>query len=430
MYGEAGMAHMDQWCGLILLVVITLATTANSALRHFSRARLAEELEARGRAWLLNQIVEHRGDLIFSTSVIRVCAMLALVLLMTHLFVAGPGDGVPREYATIFASALLVLLVFGVAIPNAWARYGGDGFLIVAGPILVALRYALWPLLAVEHVADGLVRRLAGVSHGGEQEAEAEQIEREILGVVSEGEAAGTVHEQDADMIASVIEFRDKDVSEIMTPRTEIVALPTTTTLYEAKETIVREGHSRIPIYAENIDNVLGVLYAKDLLNCDEHETFNPTEIMRKVPFVPETKRLPDLLAEMREKKVQVAIVVDEYGGTAGLVTIEDIIEEIVGEISDEYDPAEPESIRRVDEWTAEVDARAHIDEVNEALGIELPDGGDYDTVGGFLFSQMGKIPTAGEELTYGNVRLRVLDAEARKIHRLRIEVIPETKPV
>ncbi len=316
------MAHMDQWWGLILLIVITLATTANSALRHFSRARLAEELEERGRLWVLGRLVEYRGDLIFSTSVIRVCAMLAVVLLMAHLFRVGPRDEGAQQYAAVFISSLLVLLVFGVAVPNAWARYGGDGFLIAAGPILLALRYALWPLLAVEHVADGLARRLAGVPHGQEEEAEADQIEREILGVVSEGEAAGTVREQDADMIASVIEFRDKDVSEIMTPRTEIVALPTTTTLYEAKETIVREGHSRIPVYAENIDNVLGVLYAKDLLSCDEHETFNPTEIMRKVPFVPETKQLPDLLAEMREKKVHVAIVVDEYGGTAGLVTI------------------------------------------------------------------------------------------------------------
>jgi CBS domain containing-hemolysin-like protein len=230
-------------------------------------------------------------------------------------------------------------------------------------------------------------------------------------------------------MIASVMEFRDKDVAEIMTPRTEIIAMPTTATLFEAKETIVREGHSRIPVYGENIDDILGVLYAKDLLNCDEREPFDPTEVMRKVPFVPETKRIPDLLKELREKKVHLAIVVDEYGGTAGLVTIEDIIEEIVGEISDEYETAEPAPIRRLDERTLEVDARVHIDELNEELHIELPEDKDYDTVGGFMFSEMGKVPAVGEELRYRNVRFKVLDAEARKINRLRVELLVEEKP-
>jgi putative hemolysin len=226
-----------------------------------------------------------------------------------------------------------------------------------------------------------------------------------------------------------VIEFRDKDVAAIMTPRTEIVALPATVTLLEAKETIIREGHSRIPVYGRNIDDVQGVLYAKDLLGCDEREPFDPTEVMRKVPFVPETKRIPDLLAELREKKVHLAIVVDEYGGTAGLVTIEDIIEEIVGEISDEYEAAEPPPIRRIDERTVEADARVRIDELNEELNIDLPEGKDYDTVGGFLFSEMGKVPAAGEEHHCGNVRFRVLDAEARKINRLRIEVLAGQEP-
>jgi CBS domain containing-hemolysin-like protein len=131
----------------------------------------------------------------------------------------------------------------------------------------------------------------------------------------------------------------------------------------------------------------------------------------------------------MREKKVHLAIVVDEYGGTAGLVTIEDIIEEIVGEISDEYEAAEPAPIRRINDHTVEVDARVRIDELNEELNVDLPEDKDYDTVGGFLFSEMGKVPAAGEELRCGNVRFRVLDAEARKINRLRVEVIPEESP-
>jgi len=414
---------------LILTAAVTVASTANVALRHFSRAQLAERLEARGRSGWLDRLVDYRDDLIFCSSVIRVCAMLALVLLITHLFGGGPQAEPTYQYAVIFGTAMVVMLIVGVAVPNAWARYAGNGFILVTLPALIGLRHGLWPLLALEHMADGLVRRLAGVPKNDSGPDGAEQLEREILVAVSEGEAAGAVHEEDADMIASVMEFRDKDVAEIMTPRTEIVAMPTTATLFEAKETIVREGHSRIPVYGENIDDIQGVLYAKDLLNCDEREPFDPTEIMRKVPFVPETKRIPDLLKELREKKVHLALVVDEYGGTAGLVTIEDIIEEIVGEISDEYEAAEPEPIRRLDERTLEVDARVHIDELNEELHIELPEDKDYDTVGGFLFSEMGKVPTAGEELRYRNVRFKVVDAEARRINRLRVEVLAEEKP-
>ena len=200
----------------------------------------------------------------------------------------------------------------------------------------------------------GLVRRLAGVLKGNRQATEADQIEKEILDVVSEGEASGAVHEEDADMIESVMEFGEKEVGEIMTPRTEVRALPATVTLAEAKEFIEREGHSRIPIYGENIDEIKGVLYAKDLLSVED-SAFDLGRIMRKVPFVPETKRIPDLLHELREQKVHLAMVLDGYGGTAGLVTIEDIVEEIVGEIADEYETPEPELIRKINRLCVEV---------------------------------------------------------------------------
>jgi CBS domain containing-hemolysin-like protein len=150
---------------------------------------------------------------------------------------------------------------------------------------------------------------------------------------------------------------------------------------------------------------------------------------MRKVPFVPEAKRISDLLAELRQQKVHLAIVLDEYGGTAGLVTIEDILEEIVGEITDEYEEPEPDPIHRVADNALEVDGRVHIDEINEELGVELPEGDDYDTIGGFVFTSMGKIPATGEEMWHGNVRLKVIDAEERRINRLRVEVVPDKTP-
>ncbi len=420
------MSQPELWVAFALTTLITLSTTAHVAIRHCSRVQLSERLERLGRDDRLEQFTTHRGTLIFCSSVVRIAAILALVLLFAHMLAPDGGRETLGQYLGAFVISVLVVLVFGVAIPNAWARYGGDAFLVATLPLLLASRHVFSPLLMFERLADGFVRRLAGVPKGNAKQDEADQIEKEILVAVSEGELAGAVHEEDADMIESVMAFRDKDVADIMTPRTEIAALPATATLIEAKEFIGRLGHSRIPVYAESLDDIRGVLYAKDLLMLDDREFFDPTEVMRKVPFVPETKRVSDLLAEMREKQVHLAIVVDEYGGTAGLVTIEDIVEEIIGDIADEYEPPEPEPMRRIDPHTLEIDARVHIDELNEELDVELPEGPDYDTVGGFLFSEMGKIPAAGEELRYHNVRFHVLDAEERKINRLRVEVLPE----
>ncbi len=416
--------------GFGLLVIILLVTTANMSIRHFSRVLLSERLEKKGKLGLLNRLIEVREELMFSLSTVRMSAILILVLLIAYWFNAERSmrlditpDELILEYVSVFLVSIALILIFGVALPSAWARYGGDFFLIACLRPLLGLRYVLYPLNAFQKMMDIIVRRLAGIPPIDEQKSEALQIEKEILGAVSEGELAGAVHEEDADMIESVMEFRNTEVGEIMTPRTEMIALGQKAALNDAKEKVIQAGHSRIPIYGENIDEIKGVLYAKDLLKVDRDEDFNPVKIMRKVPFVPETKRVAELLKEMRELKVHLAIVLDEYGGTAGLVTIEDILEEIVGEIADEYEPAEPEPIQRIDEQTLEVDARLHIDELNDELKIDLPEDEDYDTVGGFVFSKMGKIPTIGEEFCFDRIHFRVIDAEERKINRLRIQL-------
>jgi CBS domain containing-hemolysin-like protein len=396
-----------------------------------SRVRLAEEFDEQPETERINRLAGFRDELVFSFSFVRLASILILVLLIDHVtgLETGSRPKVATHYGLVFAISLVLTMIVGVAIPNAWGRYGGNSFLARGLPLLFLMRLLLYPLVRLEHLCDATVRRLAGIPHADGQQEQAEQIEKEILGVVSEGELAGTVHEDEADMIESVLQFRDTSVNEIMTPRTEIAALPSDATVEQAKDLITSTGHSRIPIYVEAIDNIQGVLYAKDLLRLDGNHPFNPLELMRKVPFVPEAKRVSDLLTELRHQQVHLAIVLDEYGGTAGLITIEDILEEIVGEIADEYEGAAPDPIRRIDENTLEVDARVHIDEVNEELGIELPQGDDYDTVGGFVFSSMGKIPATGEEMRFANVRLQVIDAEQRKINRLRIELLPDKTP-
>lgn len=421
---------VELWAGLLLLVLIVLSTTANVALRTVSRVRLHERLEQAGHSPdLLARLLAYRSELLITTSIVRLSAILVTVLLAGRLAGIRPDQAPLRSYAIAFAVPLLLILIMGVAVPNAWARYAGDAFLARSSRILLGLHYIFYPLAAFLHLFDGLVRRLAGVPKADGREAEADQIEREILGVISEAESAGAVNEEDAEMIESVIEFRDTQVEEIMTPRTEIVAIPATATLFEAKETIAHEGHSRLPVYGENIDDIKGVLYAKDLLKIDETR-FDPLATMRKVPFVPETKRVAELLAELREKQVHIAIVLDEYGGTAGLVTIEDIVEEIVGEIADEYEAAPPETIRRIDANIVEADARVRIDQLNDEMDVNLPDEEDYDTLGGFLFSHMGRIPARGEEYRHENVRFQILEAEERRINRVRVELLaPSANP-
>lgn len=427
------MNEPEVWIGLILLISITLFSTAIVALQQMSRVRLFERLEEQGidehlAGKRVSALVTARDEMVFSFSFMRLASILALVILIDHMSGVKGGSrlSIAAEYGVVFLIALILASTTGVAIPNAWARYGGDAFLARTLRVLLGLRTILYPLVALQHVTDGVVRRLAGIPKSNGAEEDAEQIEKEILGVVSEGELAGTVHEDAADMIESVLEFRDTSVGEIMTPRTEIVAMSADASLREAKDLVSRSGHSRIPVYVENIDDIQGVLYAKDLLDLDGESQFKPLQLMRKVPFVPEAKQISDLLQELRTQKVHLAIVLDEYGGTAGLVTIEDILEEIVGEISDEYEEPEPNPISRINENTLEVDARVHIDEINEELGTELPEGDDYDTIGGFVFSTMGKIPAAGEEMQHDNVRLQVIDAEERRINRLRVELVPE----
>jgi CBS domain containing-hemolysin-like protein len=407
---------------VLLTAALCGISTANYSLRGFSRARLTELAERTGRMHRVELLARRLNEFTLMVSTARMALTLILVLVIAHVFRAWQGS-LFWHYAVTFLISVALVSVFGVVVPNAWAKYAGEPLLLATVPAFSLSRMVVWPILSCLHLFDGLVRRLAGVP-AQEQESNAEQIEQEILSVVSEGEAHGAVDEEEKEMIESVIQLDELQVGEIMTPRTEIVALPTTATLFEAKELIAKEGHSRIPVYDEALDNVLGVLYAKDLLLLDRTADFDPTRVMRKVPFVPETKRIRELLREFRQNKVHIAIVLDEYGGTAGLITIEDIVEELVGEITDEFEPPAPESMRRIDADTLEIDARVHVKDLNEELGISLPEDADYETVGGFVFSTLGRIPDTGEELEYQNVHIVVLDAEERKINRLRIHVI------
>ena len=410
------------WIVVAATILSGFFSLVSISLRSFRRVHL-EEAFGGEEGDRLKEFERHLHSLRLTFSFCRALTNLVLAVAMVYLFDA-PGVGWHRAVLALLAAGG-VIAVFGVAIPSAWAAHAGEKMLAGTFGLLKAIRFAFLPITAVMRAFDTPIRRLSGVSD--EEVADEENAKQEILQAASEGQAEGAVEPEEVEMIESVMEFGDTRADEIMTPRTDIFALPIGTPWQQACRQVAEAGHSRVPIYENDLDNIIGVLYAKDLLTyagSSNEASLKP--IMRKPFFVPQTKPLDDLLREFKVRKVHVAVVLDEYGGTAGMVTIEDVLEEIVGDISDEYDKPEPALMRRIDERSAEVEGRMYIDDLNEAMGLHIPEDEDYDTVAGFVFSELGYIPAVGETLEAKGAKFTVLAANDRKISRLRVEVLPD----
>jgi CBS domain containing-hemolysin-like protein len=254
--------------------------------------------------------------------------------------------------------------------------------------------------------------------------------ENELRSFVDASQRQGVLEKDERQMIFSIFEFGDTLVREIMVPRIDIYALDVDTPIEQAGDALLESGYSRIPVYKETIDNIVGVLYAKDLLRVGR--TPGPIkslrELLRPANFVPESKKLDDLLAEMQAGGIHIAIVVDEYGGVAGLVTLEDMVEEIVGEIQDEYDHGEELSYQKIAEGEYIFHGRINLDDFNEIMGSRLSSR-DADTLGGYLFSRIDRVPKVGEKLEEGNVTLTVEQIVGRRIRRVRAQKTASAKP-
>lgn len=251
--------------------------------------------------------------------------------------------------------------------------------------------------------------------------------EEEIHSIIDVGEQEGVINRDEHAMIDAVLDLGDTLVREILVPRTEMVAVEITTPVSEVLETIIEAGHSRIPVYEGDVDHITGILYAKDLLKLwgKLPEEISIRSICRKAYFIPETKTTADLLKEFKMRRVHMAVAVDEYGGTSGIITIEDILEEIVGEIQDEHDPVEQSGISRLDDGSYIFDARSHIEDVEEELNVQIPRG-EYDTLGGFLSHLLGHVPVQGEQGQYGTILFTVEEADARKVSTIRVSIAEE----
>ena len=245
--------------------------------------------------------------------------------------------------------------------------------------------------------------------------------EKELLDAINSSEEEGILNESEGDMLQSIFDFGDTIVREVMVPRTDMVCCPADATLSGFLELIIRSGHSRVPLFEGSTDKIVGVVYAKDLLRSwgANDETLTLTEVMRTPYFIPETKRIDDLLKDFRTRRVHMAIAVDEYGGTSGLITIEDLLEEIVGDIQDEYDLEVP-WLQPQDDGTLLVDARANVEELEEYYDIEIPRE-KFDTVGGYLFHLLGNVPQKGEKVSDNGLILMVEDSDERKIEKVRV---------
>ena len=316
-------------------------------------------------------------------------------------------------------------LVLGELVPKRIAMQKGEAISYKVVGILLFVRRAMTPFIKILSLSTNGVVRLFGMDPNANEETVTEE---EILMMVDAGEEKGVIEESQKEMINNIFEFDDIVAADVMTHRTDLVAVEINDNFSEVLEKTLEAGYSRLPVYEEDLDDIKGILYVKDLLPYVGKKipsSVTIADVMREAVFVPESKRCGDLFNEMTEKRLQMVFVSDEYGGISGIVTIEDLLEEIVGNMQDEYDDEE-EEIAQVNETTFDIDGTTDIEELEELLGITFPEG-EYDTIGGFIMSELGRIPSEDEhpEIEYEHCRFRIDEVDERRIERITVEKLP-----
>lgn len=338
------------------------------------------------------------------------------------------GDA-PIGWLAIITTVLIAvpaLLILSEAFPTAIALRRGDGLVLAVLPVFNVFQMPLhWLVGALEAIRRALMR-VVGLR---QNPAASRQIVEGLRDVIADAELSGDLDETEREIISNVMEFRDVNVAAVMTPRTEIRGVEIGDGLLAAARCAADSGHSRIPVYEGSLDTIVGVVTARDVVAVAAEsglEGASLRPILRPAHFVPETKRVSELLSEFRREKIKLAIVLDEYGGTAGLVTLGDIITEIVGDMQDEFDEETREPIRRLPGGAAEVDAGLHVSEVNEELHLEIPEGEDFETLAGFVLSELGHFPQRGERFVLGGIEYTVLEASDRRVLKVGIRPVPQ----
>jgi CBS domain containing-hemolysin-like protein len=397
----------------VLIVVAAVLAATETAITRIGRIRAMRLAEEGGRgARALVRIAENpapylNGILLVLLLVQLGGTTLATVVAVRHLHQVG------EIVATVVMTILL--FVFAEVTPKTWAVQRTDRAALLLAPTATALARVIGP------IAKFLIR-FANVIIPGKGLPQGPFVtEQEIKAMAEVASEEEVIEEEEKELIHSIFEFGDTLVREVMVPRPDLVSAPVDSSMRDVLDLVLRHGYSRIPVYRENLDEIAGIVYAKDLLrHLHAGKADVPLEkIMREPYFVPETKKIADLLREMQQKRVHIAVVTDEYGSVAGLVTIEDLLEELVGEIADEYDREEPQ-IEPVDERTYRVNGRLSIDDVNELLDVELPHD-EWDTVGGLMYGLLGAVPTQGATVMYDHLEFTAEKVQGRRIAKVLI---------
>ena len=421
----------------VLLLLAFWSALGCDSLRDFSYSRLEELCEANNVPERFGKVLKEQGSALLVLEFTLTSVTLALSGLIC-VWIGWPvGEmtlAIGWKFVLQYAGFALLTFFFADVLPWTIARVAAEKFLFRWWPVIEVLQSLLRPGLWIANQLDRYAHRVAGRAEP--QDDDASVLEEDIRSVVQEGEREGVLEQGSTIMIRRVMELQDEDVGAIMTPRTDMDCVPADCTLEEARQMLIESGHSRMPVIGDSTDDVLGILYAKDLLKALEpHRTGEPISVLRDIirdpVYVPLTTQIPAMLELMKRQKIHIAMVHDEYGGVAGLVTMEDILEEIVGEIADEYDEEQmTNDISTASAGVVEIEARVRLDEINRQFSYDLPETDDFDTVGGFVFSQFGRMPTAGETLDWHRLRFTVLEADARRIQRLRIEQLDGAESV
>lgn len=419
--------EVESWLSIVLFIflIVFSAFFSGSESAYFSLSQLEvrrlqeEEKKSKGVKRILSLLERPRRlltSILIGNTVVNVAAA-TVAALFTSRFIPkgriGTSGGILLEIIVV----TLVILIFSEVSPKVFAVKQAYHF---------ALRVSL-PLTGIVKVLTPISFLFVRVTHGISSflgvKKEAPFVNEEELKTLFElGEEKGALDRTEREMIHSIFEFRETMVKEVMVPRMDMVCVEKDTPIEEILSLVKEKGHSRIPVYDEKVDNIVGILFVKDLLPYTRGRAEVPglLDLVRKTYFVPKSKMIDELLREFQRERIHMAIVVDEYGGTAGLVTLEDVIEEIVGEIQDEYDRDLP-LIRQVKEDIWLVEGKIDIEDLNESLGLNIPTEEDYESLGGFIFSLMGRIPQEKEEVRYKNLLLIVEKVQGQRIKKVRV---------
>ncbi|HZT13955.1 MAG TPA: hemolysin family protein [Candidatus Baltobacteraceae bacterium] len=414
--------HAIPWYEIAALVVLVLMAAffaaSEAALVGVSRLRARAMLEkGMKRARAVLRVTEDRNRFLTSILIGNTIVLLIADSLATYIFIRA---GIPRGAVIATIVMTFFLLLFGEILPKSLAVADNERWALRLAPAMERVAWLLTPMVYFFQFLSNAVLRPFGLRH-------AHNIfitEEDIRTIVNVGAEQKVLEEQEREMIHSIIEFGDTIVREVMTPRPNIIAVSISDSPRRALDMVIAEGYSKLPVYEESKDDIVGVVHDRELLIALANGSISSTplrQLMRPISHVPENKKIAELLREMQRDKFSMAIVVDEYGGTAGLVTMEDLLEEIVGEIRDEHDEGEEEPLRLINEREAVVDAGVNIEDVNAKLGTELPHE-EFETIGGYTVGLFGRLPQEGEEIAADDhTRLKVERMRGRRIMTVRV---------